>query len=172
MNKREIAVLSFKVLSLYSFIEAISKLSDVIYHVTGGIHDETFIINILLKLIPLILLILFGVLLWFIAPLLTTNIFKFTLQEDKAEISSVDIPIIAFSVVGLCLLATALPNIVEFILVYHSNLVTPITESNIILIQNFIVFLLKSALGLWLLFDSRRIVNYIYRARRDDGGGS
>jgi hypothetical protein len=165
MNKREIAILSFRVLSFYALIEAIGKLSNVIYYILQGISEETFVMNVLLQSIPLILLTLCGILLWYIAPLLATSIFKSTIQEKETKISSVDIQIIAFSVVGLCLLATALPNVAEFVLVFYSFLVTPISESNTILFHSIILFVLKIILGLWLLFDSRRIVNYIYRKR-------
>ena len=166
MNKREIAVLSFKVLSFYALIQAIGKLSDVIYHILEGIPDGTFAGNLLLKSIPPTLLTLCSILLWYFAPLLATNIFKSTMQEDKTEISSVDIPMIAFSVVGLCLLATALPNVADLVLVLYSFVGTPIVEINSIVIYNIFVLLLKVILGLWLLFDSRRIVNYVYQKRR------
>ncbi len=166
MNKKEIAILSFKVLSFYAFIEAIGKLSDVIYHILEGTHDENFVMNILLKSIPLILLSLCSILLWRLAPLLATNIFKTATQEDKTEISSVDIPVIAFSVVGLCLLATALSNVANFIILLLSYLGTPIAEIKSIVIYNIFILLLKVILGFWLLFDSRRIVNYVYRKNK------
>jgi len=166
MNKREIAILSFKALSFYALIEAMGKSSDVIYHILKGMPDETFVGNLLLISIPPVLLILCSILLWYFAPLLATNIFKSPMQDDKTVISSVDIPIVAFSVVGLCLLATALPNAADLILVLYSFIGTPIAEIKSIVIYNIFVFLLKVILGLWLLFDSRRIVNYVYRKNK------
>ena len=167
MNKREIAVLSFKVLSFYAFIQAIGKMSDIIYQIFEGTHDETFVMNILLKSIPLILLVFSGIILWYVAPPLANNIFKAPIHEDKTEASSIDIPMIAFSVVGLCLLSTALTNVADFIILLLSFLGTPIAETKTILIYNTFVFLLKVVFGLWLLFDSRRIVKYVYRGKGD-----
>jgi len=167
MNKRETAILSFKVLSFYAFIEAIGKFSDSVYFILNGIRDKSFVANFLFTLVPPILLILCGILLWFIAPSLATKIFKPSFQEDKTEMSLVDIPIIAFSVVGISLLASALPPLASLIFVLYTVAAGEM-ELRQILINDVIVVLLRFILGSWLLFDSRSIVNYVYRKNKKE----
>ena len=68
MTKKEIATLSFKVLSLYAFIEVIDKLSSLLYYMSHYDLYEGGIFNFMLvasPLIPMILLLLCGVLFWF-----------------------------------------------------------------------------------------------------------
>jgi len=163
MKNREIAILAYKVLGFYAFVEAISKSYDVVYYLLGDIPNNISANAVLLILLPPILLILCGVLLWYSAPLLADNIFKSTIQEMKTEISSADTAVIAFSVVGLFLLANSLPRIVELIFMYYDVVVAQVTENRSPLISNIIVTLLKSILGLWFLFDSRRIAKFVFR---------
>lgn len=163
MRRKEIAVLSFKVLSLYAFIKAIDKLTDIFYYIfqNKNMHDNTTV-NILIISGPLLLLALCGLLLWYTAPLLSNSIFKSIVPENKTDASLANIQMIAFSTIGLFILATGLPDLVNVVLVIVTS--TLIEGGINSMIHIVIVLILKNSLGLWLLFGSRSIVNFVRSA--------
>ena len=167
MRRKEIAVLSFKVLSLYAFIKAIDKLTDTFYYIFQNkyMHDNTTVLNILIISGPLLLLTLCGLLLWYTAPLLSNSIFKSIVPENKTDASLANIQMIAFSTIGLFILATGLPDLVNVVLVILTS--TSIERGGGSMIHIVIVLILKISLGLWLLFGSRSIANFICSMRRE-----
>jgi len=169
MTKRDIATLSFKVLSIYALIRAIDKLSDIFYINFQGYDNKTIILNLALISVPLILLVICSLLLWFFAPLLANSIFKSIIPEDKSDASLENIQRIAFSIVGLYLIASGLPELVNMVTIFVTPLMTsvPVRGGLSPMINLSIVFILKIALGLWLLLGSRGLINFIRSTRRD-----
>jgi hypothetical protein len=110
---KEIATLSFKLLSLYAFIKAIDNLSTLIYYCYKYRLGEVDIPALIIYAAPMLLLLLCGGLLWFIAPFLASSISKSTISEDNSAASLLDIQMVAFSVVGLYMLADFLPRVVR-----------------------------------------------------------
>ena len=166
MTKREIAILSFKVLSVYAFLRVIDNLPYILYSMFGNDAKKAIIPNLLITTIPPLLLVLFGALLWYMAPFLASSVYKSAAFENEPNASLADIQTVAFTIVGLFLLASALPEIVSFIVIYYTMWATDIGGKRA-LIQNIIVLLLKIGLGLWLLLGSRGLVNVIRSMRRD-----
>jgi hypothetical protein len=68
---------------------------------------------------------------------------------------------IAFSVVGLFILATGFPNLVNVVLMMLT------AAPGRAMIHTVVVLLLKIALGLWLLLGSRGLVKFIRSTQRD-----
>jgi hypothetical protein len=88
MTKREIAVLSFKVLSLYAFIEAIDKSNYILYYLYYKNQlDFGQKFDIVLTPVPPLLSAICGIGLWFGAPLLAKSIFKSEVPEDGTQAS-------------------------------------------------------------------------------------
>ena len=166
MTKREIAILSFKVLSVYAFIRVIDNLPYVLYSIFGNDAEKAIISNLLIKTIPTLLLLLCGVLLWYMAPFLASSVYKSAAFENDPKASLTDVQTVAFTVVGLFLLASALPEIVSFIVIWYTMWTTDVVGRQA-LIQNIIVLLLKIGLGLWLLLGSRGLVRFIRSTQRD-----
>jgi hypothetical protein len=166
MTKREIAILSFKVLSIYTFIQAIDKSYYILYYlIYKNQLDVGRRLNLVMTSVPPLLLALCGVILWYTSPLLATSIFKSTTPEDGSQASLVSIQIAAFSVVGLFILATGLPNLVDMTVVI-------LTAGSIqggagAMIHDIVVLVLKVALGLWLLLGSHGLVKFIRSMQRD-----
>jgi len=161
MTKREIAILSFKILSIYAFI----KVIDNVYYTLGSITStEDHGANLVLIIAPQLLLVLCGILLWYIAPRLATSVFKSSSIENEPNASLSDIQTVAFSVVGIFLLAISIPELVSIIVVYNTMWVAGSKE---ILIKGIIVLSIKIILGLWLLLGSRGLVKFIRSTRRD-----
>lgn len=172
MTKREIATLSFKVLSIYAIIQAINQSYNVLYYlIYKNQLDDTSRINLVLNSVPIILLTLCCIILWCAAPFLATSIFKATTSENSSQASGVQaslvsIQVIAFSVVGLFILATSLPNLVDIIVVILLTSKS-IQGGTVPIIHDIIVLSLKVVLGFWLLFGSHGIVNFIRSVQRD-----
>jgi hypothetical protein len=118
MTKREIAILSFKVLSVFAFLQAIDKSYNVLYYlIYKNQLDVASKVNIVMVSVPPLLLGICGILLWYTAPLLAASIFKSIAPQDGTHASLVDVQMTAFSVVGLFILATGLTDLVSVVVV-------------------------------------------------------
>jgi hypothetical protein len=162
MTKREIATLSFKVLSVYAFLQAIDKSYDILYYFIY--KDQLHIgdkVSLIMTSAPPLLSAMCGIVLWFVAPILAASIFKSIAPEDGSRASLVNVQMTAFSVVGLFILATGFPNLVSVVLMMLTA--APARA----MIHNIVVLVLKIALGLWLLLGSHKIVNFIRSMQRD-----
>jgi hypothetical protein len=162
MTKREIATLSFKVLSVYAFLQAIDKSYDILYYFIY--KDQLRLgekLNLIMTSAPPLLSAICGIVLWFMAPLLAASIFKSIAPDDGSQASLVNLQVAAFSVVGLFILATGFPNLVNVVLMMLTA--APARAMT----HTIVVLVLKIALGLWLLLGSHRIVNFIRSTQRD-----
>jgi hypothetical protein len=166
MTKKEVAILSFKVLSIYAFIRVIETLPYVLYSLFGNADRKILISNFLIIIIPPLLLLLCGVLLWYMASSLASSLYNSVAIENEPHASLRDIQSVAFSVVGLFLLASSLPRIVSSIVIFYTMWTTEVVGKHA-LIESIIVSLLKISLGLWLLLGSRGLVKFIRSTQRD-----
>lgn len=162
MTKKEIASLSFKVLSLYAFIKAIEKLSTLIYYAYQV--NEIGVPFFMVYAVPVLLLALCGALLWFLSPVLASSISESAGSGDNpASLSSIQA--VAFSIVGLYMVAASLPGIVRSTI---WRLTEPASMSKgSPLLGDVMGSLVQVVIGLWLLFGSRGLVNLISKMRRD-----
>jgi hypothetical protein len=163
---KEVATLSFKVVSLYAIIRAIDNLPDIPYFISRDDLRGMTSLNYIMAAAPSLLLGLCGLFLWCAAPLLALSIFKATAFESKSVVSLEDITRVAFSVVGLFMLATALPDLVNVALMYYT-VATHSVQGGSPLLQTLTVLLVKVILGFWLLLGSRSLVNLIRSMHRD-----
>jgi hypothetical protein len=166
MTKREIAILSFKVLSLYAVIRVIDNLPHTLYSLFDNYAKNPIIPNVLITTIPPLLLVLCAALLWYMAPFLASSVYKSVAFENEPNASLADIQTVAFTIVGLFLLASALPEIVSFIVIYYTMWTTD-RGGKQVLIREIIVLFLKIGLGFWLLLGSRGLVNFIRSMHRE-----
>jgi hypothetical protein len=163
MTKKEIATLSFKILSLYAFLQVIDKLGYIISYLLYEDLSGAKFLNFIIWAVPPLLFLICGILLWYTASPLASSLFKVTGSDDKSNASLIDIQIVAFSVVGLFVLAESFPNFIRLVVWYYSA--TAIQKSP--LAGDGAAFLLRSAFGFWLLFGSRGIVNFIRKIRQE-----
>ena len=113
MKKHEIAILSFKVLSIYAVIQSIYQVYNFLYFLAYQKHlDNADKYNLLIASVPSILMILCAIILWFGSPLLASKIFRDNDRGFEIKSTIKDIQRVAFSVVGLFLLSTSLPAVV------------------------------------------------------------
>lgn len=169
MTKKEISVLSFKILSIYAVIHAIDKLPDIFYFFSRNSLNEAAVMNLLPKAVPLILIVVCGIFLWFGAPLLASLIFKSSSEKDSNEISLADIKVTAFSIVGLFIIASSLSDITQAQVIEFWVSPGDSGYNEIMSIKRGYIglFLVKLVFGFWLFFGTRGIVNLIQAGRRD-----
>ncbi len=162
MKKTEIAILSFKVLSIYAVIQSLYQVYNFLYFLSYQKQLEAGEkYNLLLASVPSLLMILCAIILWFGSPLLANKIFENNEFKVESPSSYENFQSVAFSVVGLFLLSTSLPAVVEIVLV---ALMTTDTKNNFAsLAPTIIEISLKVALGTWLLLGSRGFVNFLTR---------
>ena len=165
MTKREIATLSFKVLSIYALIKAIDYLSPLINYMSKYRLSEVSILNFTFYAAPMLLFLLCGGLLWFLSPLLASSISKSTIAEDAAA-SLLSIQAVAFSIVGLYMVANSLPAIVRST-IWHFTSASLYMGKSSPLLGDIMGSLVQIVLGLWLFFGSRGLVSFINSIRRN-----
>jgi|GEM_PF-3013532 len=160
MNKQEVAVLTFKAMSLGALIKTINEVYSLLYflfyqnQLSSG--DKY---SLLMAAIPSLLLALSAIILWFGAPFLSNLVFKQDETEVLLNCSLADIQKVAFSAIGLFLLATSLPAVVEIILVLQ--MASNVERGSISMVPTIVEILIKGLLGLWLLFGSHGLVNFL-----------
>ncbi len=160
MKKHEIAILSFKVLSIYALLQTINGFYSFLYYLFYQKQlDLGEKYNLLMSSVPSLIIGLSAVILWFGSPFLANLVFKKDDVEMKLFSSLEDIQRVAFSVVGLFLIATSLPAVVEIILVLQMASETKGGSGS--MIPTIVEILLKGSLGVWLLFGSRGLVNFL-----------
>lgn len=111
MNKREVASLACKFLGIYIFIQGISwGVSALTYTLNNP--DQKQIGGIVAG----ISLLIFGIILWFVSDGIAALITKGKTGDGKASsgIKASELQHIAFTVLGLYLIANAIPRIVSY----------------------------------------------------------
>jgi hypothetical protein len=162
LNARDIGTLSFKVLSIYALINGVDSLLYAFRYAREG--DS---VNVLLNLSPPTSLIAGGILLWFAAQRLSLSIFKpGEFENSTKEISTADLQSIAFSIVGIYILSTALRSALELAALLYGHVRAPVGVEVSVGAAS-VYFLSKAILGLWLLLGSRGLVNFIRSMKRD-----
>ncbi|MHC4213240.1 MAG: hypothetical protein ACYSWP_07715 [Planctomycetota bacterium] len=153
MTKNEIVSLSLKLLGIYCLIIAITHLSYAIQSVVSLFKQEEF--GSILILIPFVLLLLlFGLYLIFSdrLPLKMTSLM--TQEEKTTSFTFQDIQVLAFSIIGVWLLSSAVPNffhvIVQIILIRSTSQRPVSFLQNSIYISQIVAVVLKIALGIYL----------------------
>jgi hypothetical protein len=165
MNKTEIATLSLKILSIYFLFKILDQVDNLIYLIAyyNNLNEGNFV-NYLMAIVPAILYLIFGTLLWFSSPRLAYIIFKKDTNIATLDLSPDNIQLVAFSIAGFFLITNAIPQLSN-ILVY--NFTTMAYAGKAILKSEIILAFIKVLLGMWLLLGSKGIVNFVNSLRRE-----
>lgn len=162
LNKREIAKLACRILSLYTIVKAISLVFMSLY----GYDWATF----LQYSLPFVLLFAAGVVLWLAAErLASAMVADFNEPEARAGFSAADAQMIAFSTLGLFLMAAALPELIssigKIIMADAMKIFDLKMTSAVVAIQHAVEFLIGLGLfggagGLVKIFQTLRQAGY------------
>jgi uncharacterized membrane protein YhaH (DUF805 family) len=173
MSRFSFGVLACKILGLYSLIQAISFIQIAALQVaTSGVVTNVGISKIFVKtvaFVPIVLFLVLAVTLWFLADVISRRMVD-GLEESEVvtqNITSKDIEIVGFSLLGLFLSIQAIPHLTEAISIYYQipkelRLHSPVEfTTKIRIISAGIQFLI----GLFLVFSSTGVVGVIRRLR-------
>jgi hypothetical protein len=173
-TKKEFAVVLFKVLSIYSFIQALYIIAERFpYPYWTGSYGDKLLVAIQASASAM-LLVIFGLIIWWQSAAIASSIFKSEKTDEIGAIEPYEIHMIAFSSVGLYFLCDSLPNIVRLIIfLYQINTIKgyPGLQVDPGLLgekYSFLIYsIIQTIIGIWLLFGSRGIVKFIRSMRRD-----
>lgn len=181
INSKDLAYISIRVLSIYFFIQALLILSELInisvynYMIFPNLGEENNIstLNLLFgTMAPFVILLAISIILW----IFTDRISNYLLPsnndvrdgvESKTNID--EIQYIAFSIIGVFILANTLPqtfNLIPSILMLNDISFQLInTTYKIEIIFSFSVYVVKLLIGLGLIFGSKGLTGILKRIR-------
>ncbi len=164
MTKKEIVSLSLKLAGIYCLIMAISHLNFTIMNVVSFLRGQGFwdmltsitpFVLLLLSFTPVVLLLLFGVYLIFSSKLASKMASSMIEEEKTTSFTFQDIQVLAFSIIGVWLLSSALPTffqtIVRITVLYSSSQ----QSVPVYYISQIVAGVLKLALGIYLFSGSK-----------------
>ena len=159
MTKKEIVSLSLKLAGIYCLIMAISHFGYAIPSVVILGRRGFWSMLLLLSLTPFVLLLLFGVYLIFSSKL-PSKMASSMIQEEKTTCFTFqDIQVLAFSIIGVWLLSSAIPNfirnIVEIMVMHLTSQQSVPVFRDKYFISRIVAAVLKSALGIYLFSGSK-----------------
>jgi ABC-type sulfate transport system permease component len=162
MTKKEIVSLSLKLAGIYCLIMAITHLSYAIQSIVSSLRQDfwymltsiTAFVSLILSLTPFVLLLLFGFYLIFSNKLPSKIASLMTQEEKTTSFTFQDIQVLAFSIIGVWLLSSAVPGFIRLIvqgIVHHLTSQQSVSAfKNSIYISHIVATVLKIALGIFL----------------------
>lgn len=179
MSKREIIILAFKIIAIIVVIQSLFLITTLLAQtitmfgkLNSGVGvDLDSILSVLPYLVGFMLYFGLGIHLWTMAGSYADRMSRDfpSFKEDKKVVPE-DIKEIAFSAVGIYVIASSIPQIVQLILQLIDYLPTAplrnFPRSNYIF-ANLISTIIKLGIGFWLLLGSRGIINTIDKLRRE-----
>jgi hypothetical protein len=157
MTKKEIVSLSLKLAGIYCLIMAISHFGYAIPSVLILGRRGFWSMLLLLSLTPFVLLLLFGVYLIFSSKL-PSKMASSMIQEEKTTCFTFqDIQVLAFSIIGVWLLSSAIPTFIYAIvrIVEHLTSQQSVPVFDKYFISRIVAAVFKSALGIYLFSGSK-----------------
>ncbi len=164
MTKKEIVSLSLKLAGIYYLIMAIAYLNFTIMAVVSSLRGQGFwdmlisitpFVLLLLSITPFVLLILFGAYLIF-SNKLPSKMASSMIEEEKTTCFTFqDIQVLAFSIIGVWLLSSAIPSFIQAI--FRITVLYPSSQQSVPVytISQIVAAVLKLALGIYLFSGSR-----------------
>lgn len=169
MTKREIAVLACKILAIYVALQAVSPLAYGVVSLGDAIlrgRWEVQVGQILALILAIVPYVVIGTILWWQANRLATHMVSGMTEAQAPEVKVIetDIQPIAFSVVGLLILAEAFASAVSLLsTVLYQNWRSLL--ASVTLYNDAVETVTRLAVGLWLLLGSRGLAKFLNRVR-------
>ena len=170
MTKKEIAKLACKLLGLYALLMGLTTFGSNLGWLFGGLSSDRPVFGFL---IPSVIFTAYGLFLWFGAAFLSgLMISDENNKEGKSKMVAAEMQAIAFSVLGLWILAQGLINAADYAMFLwlidylpwtgeegFGGALREMKKGRIVLV------LVKIGIGIWLLFGARGLVGIVNRMR-------
>ncbi|NLX05636.1 MAG: hypothetical protein GXY33_10880 [Phycisphaerae bacterium] len=168
MTKRELAILAFRLLAVWSAFYAVLRLDMVIgmWQVTRrSLVDEGMPI-VVLSFLPLVLGLIVAWLIWSKAAALADRVGLAEPEPARGTpLTAETAMMVAFCAIGAYALILGLPRIGQTIL--HAVLIRDYAQMDTwyFTVREGAAALLQVGLGLWLLFGGRGLARFVHRVR-------
>lgn len=170
MTNRETGLITFRALAIYALIRGLEQTEFIISAWPHEWHEQErllwhFIIYSQL-FAPLLILIIFSVTLWKVAPRLVNTMFNSDQISNQPAITLSDVKTLIFVGIGLYLLVDTIPDLVRTLFSIYASLSSQLdsstrTQVNILRLKT----ILKLVVGFWLLFGANRLSNILDKIR-------
>ena len=169
MTKRDIAILSLKLMAIYAIFLAIKNSGYIISFLgevlKGNLSFISSCVAIVASVVPFIFYCFCAFLLWKYSDALAVGITRdMDTQDSSCAISKTDVQLIAFSIIGLYVLVSGVPNmiahLVQLVDLYISQSKTGIMPTRQLsgLWSYFIADMFQIVFGLWLFISPSALV--------------
>ena len=179
MNKDEIVTLSLKLTGIYCLILLITNSSIFLGNfisVIGSRTLEGFLMAIFFSFIPFVLFLLLSYVLLFKTTNLTKKMLPLEMASESRSITSREIQALAFSIIGVWVLASTIPNLIQTLTHYSMLKANPESimsaKLNISSKTHLIGLFIKLIIGLYLFFSSTGLVNLWHKLQGTKGMSS
>jgi len=165
VHKEQIVGLAVRLFALFLGVYVLRYGSGLIPYLADS---STFTISLTYLILVVLCPVLAAVLLWMfpltIAAKLIPDIKK---QEPPKAIDSAEIEVVAFSILGLWVLANAIQDAFHWATYVYiiKNSVTPKVELTPENIGNIVATVVELVIGLWILFGSKGVIGFLRRMR-------
>lgn len=170
MTIKDIARLACRLMAVYTIIGAVKALNYVI--VLPGSSPEGIRASLIVTaFLPFILLSALAAILWYRAESLANHLAPDReLSPGRLEIHGEDVQVIAFSLAGVLVLASAVPQLVQVVasVIDLYGFPQPLRETGFFItttITKATGLLIQSIIGLWLTLGSRGVVALLKKIR-------
>jgi len=158
MTKKEIVSLSLKLAGIYCLIMSISYSGFAIMSARSALKQGfwemltsiTPFVSLLLSFTPVVLLLLFGVYLIFSSKLPSKMAASIIQEEKTTSFTFQDIQVLAFSIIGVWLLSSAIPNFIQAIVQTTIMYSRSRQSVSVYFMSQIVAAVLKLALGIYL----------------------
>ena len=164
MTKEQIVALAIRLFSVFLFIYGIRAIGTI---VPINDLDQMSMMAWILTIVFALAFSAIAVLLWFFPLLVARKLLPVSDQkEGKSVVALQDIDVIAFSVIGLWILATAIPDMVYWIMMWSVLLnKVSINDVSFDYIASSVSTVLELCIGLWLLVGAQGLRGVVRRFR-------
>lgn len=173
MTNRETGLLTFRALSIYALIRGLEQTEQIIIAWPRGAWPEQD--RLLWQLIiysqlfaPLLILIIFSLVFWKVAPRLINKMFTSDQITNHPAATLSDVKSLVFAGIGLYLLVDTIPDLVQTLFSIYASLSYQLdsstrTQVSILRLKT----ILKIVVGFWLLFGAKGLSNSLSKIRNE-----
>ena len=167
MTKLDLGSVAFKVLAMVALIHGLNSSASLLRFLMVEYANEPVFV-IAAALLPVILPALVGLLLWLFGDDIARNLWGAEKDIIRGSVSLEGVQAVSFSVVGLVILASAIPELANIALYYAfaSGSVGADPASLSTRDSQIFIFAIKFAIGLWLFLGSSGLVAILRRLKQ------
>lgn len=167
MTNREVGLLTFRSLAIYSGILALQQSERIVTFWPNESVTESSSFIFIQTFTPLLLLSGCSIVIWLVSPRVVHKMFHPTGNNEEHGMNIDTIKTLIYSTVGLLLLVDTIRDLVKALFLVMSTVPYDINDVQTLKQRNFIVVvtILKLGIGFWLFLGNRAILQILGKVR-------